>query len=157
MTRNKILILLVVALLATNVAMLLYFLNRPGHKGRRFGREAALTDFVQKEMGFGPRQLQQYDSLAKLHREKIKALMDSLRTAKEQELKKVAAAGFSDSAMAQTATQSASGQTAMELLMLQHFKQVRSLCTPAQQARFDTGFYKLWHRKQEAGAKDKKR
>lgn len=151
MTKNKILILVLAVLLITNVAMLVLFLNRPeGNKGfKRGGREAVLTDFVQKDLGFNEQQMQQFDSLGKVHREKVKQLMDTLRNKKEEALVKVAAAGFADSALLESAGQSSLGQTAMELLMLRHFKNIRSLCTPAQQAKFDTSYYKLWHRKGE--------
>jgi periplasmic protein CpxP/Spy len=147
MTKNKILILAIAALLITNIAMLVFFLNKPGHRGFKRGRDLALTEFVQQDLGFNQQQIQQFDSLGKWHREKAKGLMDSLRNSKEQVLKELAAAGFSDSALAQSAGRSASGQTAMELLMLQHFKNIRNLCTPAQQSKFDTLYYKLWHRK----------
>jgi periplasmic protein CpxP/Spy len=147
MTKNKILILAIAVLLATNIAMLLFFLNKPGRRSARLEREAALTTLVQQDLGFNQQQLQQFDSLRKGHREQVRGLMDSLRNSKEQELKALGAAGFSDSAMLQSASRSASGQTAMELLMLQHFKSIRSLCTPEQQSKFDTLYYKLWQRK----------
>jgi protein CpxP len=147
MTKNKILILAIVALLITNIAMLVFFLNKPGHKGFKRGRDAALTEFVQQDLGFSQQQMQRFDSLGKQHKEKVRLVMDSLRNSKEQELKTLAAAGFSDSAMLQSASRSASGQTAMELLMLQHFKNIRGLCTPEQQSKFDTLYYKLWQRK----------
>lgn len=148
MTKNKILILAIAALLATNIAMLVFFLNKPGsHKGFKRGREAVLSEFVQKDLGFSQAQMQQFDSLGKQHREKVGQLMDTLRNKKEQVLKDLAQAGFSDSVINQSATHSVSGQAAIELLMLQHFKNIRNLCTPAQQSKFDTLYYKLWHKK----------
>jgi periplasmic protein CpxP/Spy len=147
MTKNKILILAIAALLITNIAMLVFFLNKPDHKGFKRGRDAALTAFVQQDLGFSQQQMQQFDSLGKQHKEKVKQVMDTLRNKKEQVLKDLALAGFSDSALDVSASGSASGQKAMELLMLQHFKNIRNLCTPAQQSKFDTLYYKLWHRK----------
>jgi Spy/CpxP family protein refolding chaperone len=151
MTKNKILILVVAALLMTNIAMLVFFVNKSDHKGPgpKRNRETVMTDFVQKDLGFNQQQQQQFDTLNKLHREKIKQLMDSLRGKKEQALIQLAQNGFTDSAIAQSASQSVSGQTDMELLMLRHFKNIRNICTPAQQAKFDTTYYKLWHRKGE--------
>jgi periplasmic protein CpxP/Spy len=145
MTKNKILILLVAVLLLTNIAMLVFMLSRPcGKKNMRRSREAAMTEFLQKDMGFSPQQLQQYDSLGRQHRESMGAMFDTMRNAKAQLLKKLAAEGFTDSAMAQAATLSAGKQQQMELLMLQHFKTIRNLCTPMQQAKFDTLYYKVW-------------
>jgi periplasmic protein CpxP/Spy len=148
MTKNKILILAIGALLATNIAMLVFFLNKPGsHKGFKRGREMVLTEFVQKDLGFSQAQMQQFDSLGKQHREKVGQLMDTLRNKKEKVLKDLAQAGFSDSAINESANHAVSGQAAIELLMLQHFKNIRNLCTPAQQSKFDTMYYQLWHRK----------
>lgn len=148
MTKNKVLILAIAALLITNIAMLVFFLNKAdGHKGFKRGREQALTEFVQQDLGFSPAQMQQFDSLGKQHREKVGQLMDTLRNKKEQALKDLAQAGFSDSALTESADRSASGQAAIEVLMLQHFKNIRNLCTPTQQSKFDTLYYKLWHRK----------
>lgn len=148
MTKNKILILAIGTLLATNIAMLVFFLNKPGtHRGFKRGREQALTEFVQKDLGFSQAQMQQFDSLGKQHKEKVGQLMDTLRNKKEQVLKDLAQAGFSDSAIHESANHSVSGQAAIELLMLQHFRNIRNLCTPTQQSKFDTMYYQLWHRK----------
>jgi hypothetical protein len=146
MTKNKLLILLVVVLLATNIALLVYLFNRPGRSNRRQEREAAMAAFVQKELGFGEEQLSQYDNLAKQHRQKTKGLMDSMRQTREQELQQLAAAGFSDSAMQQSVSRVTQRQTAMALLMLQHYKNVRQLCTAEQRVKFDSGYHKLWPR-----------
>jgi periplasmic protein CpxP/Spy len=148
MTKNKILILLVAVLLLTNIAMLYFFLNKPQHsKGGRAGREAAMSAFLEKEIGFSPQQLQQYDSLGKIHRGKMSAVFDTMRTAKEQMLKGLAADNFTDAAMVQAAELSAGKQREMELAMLQHFKSIRNLCTPAQQPKFDSLYYKMmWRR-----------
>jgi periplasmic protein CpxP/Spy len=148
MTKSKILILLVAVLLLTNITMLYFFLNRPQHnKDGRSGREAAITAFLEKEIGFSPQQLKQYDSLGNAHREKMRTMLDTMRSAKEQVLKNLAAGNFTDSGMVQAADQSAAKQREMELAMLQHFKSIRNLCTPAQQPKFDSLYYKMmWRR-----------
>jgi Spy/CpxP family protein refolding chaperone len=148
MTKNKILILLVAVLLLANITMLYFFLNKPQHnKGGRQGREAAMTSFLEKEIGFSPQQLKQYDSLGNTHRETMRVVLDSMRNAKELLLKQLAADNFTDSAMVQAADQSAGKQREMELAMLRHFKSIRNLCTPAQQPKFDSLYYKMmWRR-----------
>jgi Spy/CpxP family protein refolding chaperone len=148
MTKNKILILLVAVLLLANITLLYFFLNKPQHnKGGRQGREAAMTAFLEKEIGFSPQQLKQYDSLGNTHRETMRVVLDSMRNAKELLLKQLAADNFTDSAMVQAADQSAGKQREMELAMLRHFKSIRNLCTPAQQPKFDSLYYKMmWRR-----------
>ncbi len=148
MTKNKILILLVAVLLLTNIALLYFFLNKPQHsKGGRPDREAATAAFLEKEIGFSPQQLKQYDSLGKIQKEKMRTVFDTMRSSKEQMLKELAAANFADTAMAQAADHSAIKQREMELAMLQHFKSIRNLCTPQQQPKFDSLYYKMmWRR-----------
>ena len=79
-SKNKILLITVVVLLLTNIAMLFLFLNKgPEKRDPRGGREAMMTEFLQKEIGFSPQQIQQYDSLSKQHREKMKTDIDLKR------------------------------------------------------------------------------
>jgi Spy/CpxP family protein refolding chaperone len=148
MTKNKILILLVAVLLLANITMLYFFLSKPQHnKGGGPGREAATAAFLQKEIGFSPEQLKQYDSLGNTQREKMRTTFDTMRSAKEQMLKGLAADNFTDSAIAQVAEQSAGKQREMELAMLRHLRSVRNLCTPAQLPKFDSLYYKMmWRR-----------
>jgi periplasmic protein CpxP/Spy len=148
MKKNKILILLVAVLLLTNIAMLYFFLNKPQHnKGGRQGREAAIAAFLEKEIGFSPQQLKQYDSLSSTHREMMQTTFDTMRSAKEQLLKSLAADNFTDSAIVQAAQRSAGKQQEMELAMLRHLRSIRNLCTPVQQPKFDSLYYKMmWRR-----------
>lgn len=144
MTKNRILVLLVGVLLLTNAALLYFFLTKDcGPKEMRRSREAAVKEMLQQQVGFSPAQLQQYETLSSTHREAMRPFLDSMHTAREAQLKQLAAAGFTDSAMSVAATASATRQQRMELLMLGHIKKIRALCTPAQQPVFDTMYHKL--------------
>ena len=57
-----------------------------------------------KEIGFTAEQMQQYDTLAKLHREKMKNTFDDMRNSKEQQFKDIGRSGFSDSSIAEAIT-----------------------------------------------------
>jgi len=147
-------IIAVIGLLLINIAILFFFLTRDeGRRPQRGGREARMTEFLKKEVGFNDAQLMQYDSLGKQHREKMKSRFDDMRSAKEKLLKDIGAAAFSDSAISLAATRSAEMQKEMEMAMLQHFSVVRRICTPAQQPVFDSLFYKMLSRR--GGEKDK--
>ena len=141
--------LVVIILLLTNVAMLVFFLNRtgPDKKGPHGGREAMVTEFLQKEVGFDQQQMQQYDTLNKQHKEQMKAAFDSMRKNKEVLYKQLGNAAFNDSAINTTAAGSVEIQKGMEMKMLLHFREIRKLCTPAQQPKFDSLFYKVWEKK----------
>lgn len=145
--KNKGWAMAVIGLLLINLAMLFFFLTRDnGPHGPRGNREARMTEFLKKEVGFNAQQLQQFDSLNKQHREKMKANFEEMRNSKEKLLKELGAAAFSDSAIVLAATQSADMQKSMELNMLKHFGEVRKICTAAQQPVFDSLFYKMLSR-----------
>lgn len=148
-SKNKILLITVIVLLLTNIAMLVFFLNKGGERRRPHGggREAMMTEFLKKEVGFTPQQLVQYDTLSKQHRATMKTSFDKMRSSKEQQLKDLGAGAFSDSAINIAATQSSVMQKDIELGMLKHIATIRALCTPEQQPKFDSLFYKVWNRR----------
>lgn len=156
--KNKGWAIAVIGLLLINIAMLFFFLIRDNsnHGPRGGGREARMTEFLKKEVGFDAKQLQQFDSLNKQNREKMKANFDEMRNSKEKLLKDLGASAFSDSAIALAATQSAAMQKDMELHMLRHFAEIRKICTPAQQPVFDSLFYKMLSRRGENKPKTEK-
>ena len=151
-SKTKILVTAVVFLLLTNIAILVFFLcckgpdRRNDHGG---GREAMMRNFLQKDIGFSDQQLQRYDTLAKIHKESTKSSMEEMRNSREQDLKEISSAGFSDSAISFVATRSSARQKDMLGKMFMHFKDIRQLCTPEQQPRFDSLFYKIWNRKDD--------
>ena len=145
--KNKGWAMAVIGLLLINIAMLFFFLTRDnGPHGPRGNREARMTEFLKKEVGFNEQQLQQFDSLNKQNREKMRTNFDEMRNGKEKLLKELGASAFSDSAITLAANQSADMQKSMELNMLKHFAEVRKICTPAQQPVYDSLFYKMLSR-----------
>ena len=98
-------------------------------------------------------QLQQYDTLSKQFKEKTKNNPDSLRGNKEEQFKILGIKGFSQSAIDSIVTRSAENQKAMELQMMNHFISIRKLCTPEQQPKFDSLFYKIWNKKKKPDEK----
>jgi len=151
-SKTKILVTAVVLLLLTNIAMLVFFLNCKGPGGKRNdrgGREAMMRTFLQKDVGFSDQQLAQYDELSKTHKENIKPSFEAMRNNREQEMKTLSAQGFSDSAVQMAAEKSASMQKEMVKNMFLHFRDIRKLCTPEQQPKFDSLFYKIWNKKDD--------
>ena len=152
-TKSKLYILIIGILLVTNIAVLLFFLNgkHDGAKGggQRGGGVAMMKDFLKNDVGFSEQQIQQYDTLSKQHREKMKADFDTLKVSKEQQFKELGRKGFNDSAITEMANRSAEKQKLMEANMLNYFASVRKLCTPEQQPKFDSLFYKVWGKKKK--------
>jgi protein CpxP len=146
-TNSKIRILMLVAviLLLTNICMLVFFLynKESGRRGAHGGREGMMTEFLQKEIGFTPQQIQQYDSLNKQHREKMKALFEEAGKNREAQVKQLAAAGFSDSVINSISIQSAEKQKQLMVQMFGNLKDIRQICSPAQLPKFDSLIYKV--------------
>ena len=154
-TKSKLYILIIGILLVTNIAVLFFFLNGKHDQpkgGQRSGGDkgaAMMKDFLKNDIGFNDQQIQQYDTLSKQHRERSKADFDSLKVSKEQQFKELGSKGFSDSAIAEMVNRSAEKQKIMEGKMLNYFAAVRKLCTPEQQPKFDSLFYKIWGKKKK--------
>jgi protein CpxP len=153
-TKSKLYILIIGILLVTNIAVLFFFLNGKDHppKGNKGGGDkgpAMMKDFLKNDVGFNDQQIQQYDTLSKQHRERSKADFDTLKVSKEQQFRELGSKGFSDSAIAEMANRSAEKQKLMEAKMLNYFASVRKLCTPEQQPKFDSLFYKVWGKKKK--------
>ncbi len=157
-SKSKLLSAAVIILLLTNIAMLVFFFccKAPAKKNNRGGgREAMVKEFLQKEIGFTAQQVQQYDTLSKQHREKIKASFEQMKTVKETMYKEIGSSAFSDSVITATAAKSSAMQNEMEVKMLLHFKDIRRLCTAEQQPKFDSLFYKIWRKRGQDSNKQK--
>ena len=156
-TKSKSLVIAVVILLLTNIAMLAFILfNKAPQKKPWMGREGMMTEFLQKDIGFTKEQMTLYDTLSSQHKERMKMRFDQIRGNKENVYKELGSQAFADSAIAFAATRLSSTQQEIETNMLKHFAAVRKICTPEQQVKFDSLFYKLWNKMGDKG-KDRKR
>lgn len=137
-----------VILLLTNIALIAFILfNKPEEKrSGRADREAMMVEFLQKEIGFDKQQMQQYDTLNKQHKEKMKLRFDDIRSNKQKVYQAVGSQAFSDSAINDAALKLSAPQKDIETNMLQHFAAIRRICTPGQQAKFDSLIYKIWNK-----------
>jgi Spy/CpxP family protein refolding chaperone len=151
--KSKLYLLIIGILLITNAVMLFFFLKEKpgGDKPPRIesDRRKMMRNFLQKEIGFDTVQIQQYDTLSKLFKEKNKADMDTLKANKEQQFKVLGTSKFNEAIIDSMAARSAENQKLMELRMLNHFAAIRKLCTPDQVIKFDTSFYKMWSKKKK--------
>ncbi len=147
--RSKIFLAIIGILLVANIALVsfLIFKKDDSRHYKRMDKKVMIANFLKNEIGFDTVQLQQYDTLSTRHADNMKRTMDSLRTAKENQFKELAAAGFSDSAMSLVAERSAITQKAMELRMFNHIRKIRQLSKPEQLPKFDSLFGKMLNRR----------
>ncbi len=149
--KSKILLIIIGILLVANLVLLCFFItNKPAEKkGMRGDRKAMITAFLKNDIGFSQQQIQQYDSLNQLHHTKVKTMFDEARNDKEKQFKQMTSDGFSDSAISNAAYLFANKQKQIQTAMFKHFKDIRGLCTPQQQPKFDSLFYSMLNRRND--------
>lgn len=147
-SKSKTLIIIIGILLLANIILLSVFLiNKPD--GKRQEHKSQMNAFLQNEIGFNDEQMAEFETIKTAHRGQVKDMFDKMRSNKEQAFKELGTRSFSDSAIINAATYSAMQQKELEIQMLKHLKDIRNICTPAQRAKFDSGFYKIMNRGKE--------
>lgn len=127
-------------LFVTNVIMLVFFLGI--NNGRRNSQQRGnlVGTFLQKEVGFDSKQMDQYQALKKADMDSLTPYFDSLHMSKDVFYKLVSVHDVSDSDMASRLMPIGARQMKVDEQMLVHFKKVRDLCKPDQLAKFDSLF-----------------
>jgi len=150
-SKNKILLIIIGILLITNIALVsFYSLSKPAEKkGVRPDRTAMISAFLKNELKFSQPQLSQYDSLSNQHRILIKAKFDAIKKEKESEFNQLTQDNFNDSSINNTAVLFSTKQKEIEIIMFNYFKDIRNLCSPQQQPKFDSLFYKMLTKKND--------
>ena len=139
MNRTKILTFLVGILLLTNIALVVFFVGKGPEKQQRRGgdRSAAVREFLKDSVGFNEQQLAQYDQLRQQNRDNMRPLFEDLGNAKMAYYKFInQPAG--DSAGQAAAALIGEKQKVLDMAFFNHFRQVRELCTPDQQVKYDS-------------------
>jgi hypothetical protein len=150
-SKSKLYLLIIGILAIANIA-LLYFLLNGNHKtskkkGGWAAHDAAAREFLQKEIGFNDKQLIQFDTLVKVHRVKMNAILDDNKKGKENQFKQLGNLAFSDSSIANAVKINAQNQNKVDIQLFQYLKNIREFCTTEQLVKFDTSFYKMWNKK----------
>ncbi|RPE08975.1 periplasmic heavy metal sensor [Chitinophaga lutea] len=138
--RNKVLSLLVLVLLLTNILMLVFFVwmkPEPKHAFKRDSR-GDVMQVLEKEVGFSPAQMDQYKKLKDQHWDRMKPYFGEMRTARNNFYNLLNQASVPDSTVQRLADSIAAKQKQMDLQTFRHFEQVKAICTPEQQPRFDS-------------------
>ena len=124
-SKYRMLIFLVVFLLLTNIAMLLYFTvyNKPAMKtgNRNEKRGPGVTAFLQNDLGFSKQQMELLDSLKKQHRSSIKPLFEELGRTKDSLYVLIGKPGISDSVLQSAAGAIGKKQAALDLQFFKNF------------------------------------
>ena len=139
-TRNRNLLIIIGVLLLTNVAVLIYFLGQKRHSGmeQRERERSTVTEMLQDEVGFNEEQTAKYKELKDKQREKIRPMYDNMRKAKDSLFRLLSYPNTPDSVLHRAAEVIAQRQKELDMETFNHFKRVRTLCTPDQLPQYDS-------------------
>jgi len=138
--QNKSLISIIVFLLITNIAMLIFFLflgntNRRSHGNRD---ENFFSNILQKEVGFNDNQITAFKKMKEDQMKKMRPLFEDVRTAKDSFYKLLYVYPLPDSLFDRRAEAIGEKQSAVDMQMFRNLKSIRNLCTPEQLPKFDS-------------------
>lgn len=94
--------------------------------------------FLEQELALTPQQKEEFRVLREDHHQKTKALRDSIRQMKETYFRHIGQAEVGDSALVQKSKAIAEKMAQIDKITFQHFSDVRKICSPEQQKKFDT-------------------
>jgi len=148
--RNRNLLIIIGVLLLTNIAVLVYFLGQKkstkpvtSHSEKD---KNGIAEMLQKEVGFNDEQTAQYKQLKEKQRETIKPMYDDMRKAKDSLFRLLSYPETNDSLLNKMADAIAQKQKALDLQTFNHFKRVRTLCTPEQQPKYDSMVLRMFRK-----------
>lgn len=135
-SRNKILLSIIAILLITNIGMLIFFLrcNRQPVEEKRKG----FTERLKTEVGFTPQQLEIFEPKKKAFWDRMRARFDEIKKTKEDFYYQMYDPSIPDSVIARKADLIGDQQKELDLQVIRHFKDVRTMCTPEQLPKFDS-------------------
>lgn len=143
-TKTKSLVAIIIFLLITNIAMLIFFilLSKPVDRRQRNHEYNGMYNSLQNEVGFSKDQLDQYQALRKVQRDKVRPLFNELRNAKKDFYGLMYNNDISDSLINVDADSIAQKQKTLDIQMFTYFKSIRNICTPGQIQKFDSSINK---------------
>ena len=142
-SRIKVLLFLIGILLVTNLVLLLFFVldkddKAPGKRPQHTDRAQMMRTFLKDSVGFSEQQLTQFDQIREKNREDMKPLFEEMRQSKLAFYNLLKQPGTPDSVSQAAANLMAEKQMAVDMAFYKNFETIRSLCTPEQQAKYDT-------------------
>jgi len=138
--KTKALVTIIIFLLITNIAMLVFFivLSKPVDKRQKNHAPNEMYNSLQNEVGFSKDQLDKYQALRKGQMEKVRPLFNELRNAKKDFYALMYSKNISDSLLNADMDSIAEKQKTLDLQMFRYFNNIRNICTTGQLQKFDS-------------------
>jgi protein CpxP len=135
-TKNKWTAFALIALVLLNLAMLtvFFFMRPPVHGGPGNGNAA---EFLVKEVGLDSLQKISFSALRKEHQRQMREVREKNREAKEAFFDLLAKPDIDDATLNAAAEKASQYEREADLITFRHFQQVRKICRPDQQQKFD--------------------
>ena len=139
--KNKVLVTIIGILLLANIAMLVFFISgmkKPENENRSEQKPShTMESFLQSRIGFNEQQIDQFNKLKDEHHQRLYPLFEDVRLTKDEffiRAKDSVSAAYLDS----LALQIGEKQSILDRQVFETIRQVRSMCTPQQQIKFDS-------------------
>lgn len=138
--RNRTLIIVIAALLISNLLLLgVYLFGKEGKKDVPFAKnDRSPVEYMSKELGLDSTQKEQFRLLWDTVNKKNRDLNDSIRINREALYKHLKTEPQPDSLIQEIAGKMAAFEKQVSLNNYQHFRKVHAICTEAQQIKLDT-------------------
>lgn len=139
--RNKSLLIIVALLLITNMAMLIYFLNKPGaEKESPRKSRSEMGIFLKNQVGFSDDQMKEFEKRKQLQRDSAGKYFKDLNDTKMAFYSQLNQADADSSRLDTLSMAIGRKQAHIDRMYFRHFRDIRSLCTPQQQKIYDSLF-----------------
>ena len=132
---NKTLVAIIVILLLTNLGLLYFFLQK---KEVVAPKKGGFTERLKKDVGFTSEQIATFEPRKKAFWQNMRVRFDDIKKAKQDFFFQIYDSTTTDSMLVKKAEKIGELQKEMDLYVFRHFKDIRNICTPDQQPKFDS-------------------
>lgn len=135
-SRNKVLLAIIAILLVTNIGMLIFFFKC--HRQPVEEKRKGFTERLKTEVGFTQQQMDVFEPKKKAFWDRMRARFEEIKKTKEDFYYQMYDPSIPDSVIVKKADVIGDQQKELDLQVLRHFKDVRTLCTPEQLPKYDS-------------------
>ena len=157
-TKNKWFLFLLGFLFLANIALLLSFFvfGERSNSFRNGHGDQQGSGYLSKELQLSRQQDSAFSKMKEEHLKAMKPLWADIRQTKDSLFRQMNNPNLDDSAISAYTDRIAAKNKIADELMFQHFRELRKLCTPAQQQKFDTLIPQMFNRWGNRGHTNKK-
>lgn len=134
-SRNRVLLTIIGVLLITNLIVVIIFFN---HHCTDQPHQPGFTERLKKEVKFTPEQLKIFEPKKKIFWDEMHRRLDQMKQTKESFYRQLYDPSIPDSVIDAKAQTIGDEQKQIDVQVLKHFKDLRTLCTPEQLPKFDS-------------------